>query len=314
VAFERTCALWKRTHGVAYQVHGGMYRGEPPPRFFAPEWTWAPGMLPGKNAHLAGIMGASSTFQQAQQLPPPYDSRLVLPTVSKTPIYQAVDLIDPVSELKSSAAAPPAYSFLPSDTPDAFLAQNPKSTTKGVNSNPPIKGYVFGKGRNGWGYYKLGTEEAYNVLQSRLDRQIETVQANMCPSCFCCGIMCFEDSSTKKLRDLEKAKADLAARRDGKQQYTESESDSVFMGAACGQIIVAAACGSGPAVCGGASCGHNHHGGGCGGGSCGAASCGAPSCGAPSCGGASNCGGASSCGGASNCASAGCGGHHGGHH
>jgi len=169
VAFERTCALWKRTYGVAYQVHGGMYRGDPPQLFFTPEWTWAPAMLPSKNAHLAGIMGASSTFQMTQQ-PSPVMS-------------------DP----------PPVYSFLPSNTPGAFIAQKPKSTTKGINANPPIKGYVFGKGQHGWGYYKIGTEEAYNVLQNRLGKQIETLQANICPSCFCCGILCCEDSNTKKI-------------------------------------------------------------------------------------------------------------------
>jgi len=213
-------------------------------------------------------MGASSTFQMTQQ-PSPVMS-------------------DP----------PPVYSFLPSNTPGAFIAQKPKSTTKGINANPPIKGYVFGKGQHGWGYYKIGTEEAYNVLQNRLGKQIETLQANICPSCFCCGILCCEDSNTKKLRDLEKAKAELEARRDRKLRKTESENetDTGYMGAACGVIVDAAACGSGPAAC----CGQQDgSGGSCGGGSCGAASCGASACGSASCdggGGGGGCGGGG-CGG-----------------
>ena len=39
VSFKNTKQIWLETFGVPYAVPGGMYRGEPPPSYFLPQWV-----------------------------------------------------------------------------------------------------------------------------------------------------------------------------------------------------------------------------------------------------------------------------------
>jgi Glycine-rich domain-containing protein-like len=49
-----------------------------------------------------------------------------------------------------------------------FIPAKPKSKIKGVNSNPPLSGFIFcAKGTGGAGYYSMETRDAYKQLSNR---------------------------------------------------------------------------------------------------------------------------------------------------
>ena len=72
------------------------------------------------------------------------------------------------------------------DGKPGFLPPNPKSTTRGVNSNTLQDSNIFGKGGQGLGYYHQTTRDAYVILHQRILVTEQALQQSIaCDTC--CG-------------------------------------------------------------------------------------------------------------------------------
>uniref|UniRef100_A0A0G4H4U0 Uncharacterized protein n=1 Tax=Chromera velia CCMP2878 TaxID=1169474 RepID=A0A0G4H4U0_9ALVE len=76
-SFGSTEALWREAFGCGYAVEGGMYRGEPPPRFFHPQWVSSPEALKvkillspstGEFADTGGVYGEGQRGSDTEEL------------------------------------------------------------------------------------------------------------------------------------------------------------------------------------------------------------------------------------------------------
>lgn len=182
--FQATRKLWKDVYGVEYKVPGGMYRGEPPKDFFRKDWVDKKGSFKPNVDTGAGLA-----------------------------LSHLIGQIGASSHGKTT--------WLSIDDPIAFKTANPRSTTKGLNANPEMAGYVFGKGDKGIGYYNLNCRETYDVLFDRIENMLkkaknDRVGGACCLALFCCFILipCHLADSKKKIEELEDAKEFTRIKRD----------------------------------------------------------------------------------------------------
>mmetsp|Transcript_32142 Transcript_32142/g.38361 ORF Transcript_32142/g.38361 Transcript_32142/m.38361 type:complete len:179 (+) Transcript_32142:201-737(+) len=104
-----------------------------------------------------------------------------------------------------------------------FIPASPKSVSRN-SANEEKKFYFFGKGDKGWGYYHFHTREAYNVMSTRIDRQIKITKGHkhqvrcvaVCTCCLCClclPCVCFlNNKSDKTIAELMDLKIVVEAR------------------------------------------------------------------------------------------------------
>ena len=100
----------------------------------------------------------------------------------------------------------------------AFVPAEPKSTTKGVNSNPRKPGYIFGRQNGTDGYYHITTKEAYKIMASRIQVEISNTQDSYaCVLCLTCGLggeqLRSEIEDLKEIKAIVNARANAPARK-----------------------------------------------------------------------------------------------------
>jgi hypothetical protein len=202
-------------------------------------------------------------------------------TVTTTPANMSNSLVvvagSPVSGwLNASGTA--------TDGSSAFIAAQPRSTTRGVNANPRRIGYVFGTGALGVGYYHMETKDASELMHKRLlvaqeKKRSEVAILACCQACCFCFASFFEEKK-KKSEDVNDMVAVAKARseaqiplgavgmsannpmykdfygNDGRWQYPQYYAEA----AACGggrqtSGGIYAGCGACVASCGAGACG-----------------------------------------------------------
>ena len=109
VNFQATSKLWMDVYNEEYKVVGGMYRGEPPIEFFKCDWVDR-----NADAYKKNFNGLDT------------------------------ELVHLMMQYGASSHGKTAWMNI--DDHNAFLPANPRSTTRGVNTNPAKPGYIFGKG------------------------------------------------------------------------------------------------------------------------------------------------------------------------
>jgi len=238
-----------------------MYRGEPPVDFFEPDWV-------DKKSR----------------------GNACKPNVSDDLGMALAHLIGQIG-----ASSHGKLTWMSIDDLLAFKEASLKSTAKGVNANPVIAGYIYGKGEKGIGYYNLNCRETYDILIKRIDKMISKEKNSKlglcCYAFFClfCCIPCVLKKPNAKIAELQDAKeyarnmkdatgpeaelelSDALKERLSKYKKNDSRSGRYYYDNA-EYYSYAAACG--------AAGGYYDGGGdGCDGGGCGAAACGGGGCG-----------------------------------
>lgn len=330
-AFRQTKELWKRSYGNDdYSVCGGMYRGEPPLEYFSKDWLLSAHYCNPShhhhqinhhliNHHLIGIHGATSTNPIDDNDDVVWtlmesESRMPATATATVPIARAI----PVTEGPWTPATETAR------TPDGkfgFVPAADKSTSYGVNANPQKNKYVFGKKGAKIGYFHVTTQEAYQILEQRIQIKAMQLEHNLeGVQCCCPGFLCksYKNELEAKISETKEIQSVVAARAKAnghggtlqlddklKKNRTHFSADGGWYfpssyyaaGGGCGYYPAgfdhggsggggddAGACGAG--ACGGGGCGTAAYGGGgCGGGGCGGGGCGGGGCGGGGCGG-----------------------------
>ncbi|KAI2500285.1 glycine-rich protein [Fragilaria crotonensis] len=242
VAYKATAHLWKEEYHSEYEVCGGMYRGEPPKDFFSRDWKSTSDVSTGANLHLVGLMGASST-------PPP--EKWIKPGESA------------------------------SDGQPAFIPVT-VSPLIGWDRFPRKEDYVLGETKYGNGYYHLETQEAHQLLRTRVETHIRQFEYQIAMAQGCCPrqskrLQALEDEMQVFIDARNFLSSRVAAAHPGVGRNIPSpffwEVDGAMLyspvlfycaGGACGGILT---CEIPPRAAG-------HGGGGCGGGGCGGGGCG----------------------------------------
>ena len=123
VNFQATKKLWYEQYGTDYTVRGGMYRGEPPQAFYNNSTTWI-----------------EQYFRNGTLEDTTISTKVLLDGLS---FEHLIGKVGASSVMLLSSDTSPWMSL---DEPNAFIAAQPKSKTKGENANGFMEGYVFGSG------------------------------------------------------------------------------------------------------------------------------------------------------------------------
>ena len=119
-AFRKTKRIWVENFDSAYEVSGGMYRGEPPDAYFSRDWVKCTDNInippSTRFLHLVGKVGASSTG-----VPDTGDIKWLDPTKGETCTIENKQI-------------------------PSFISAREKSAQRGQNNNPKLQDYVFGEG------------------------------------------------------------------------------------------------------------------------------------------------------------------------
>lgn len=318
-AFRATKKLWLEKYGSEYCVEGGMYRGEPPLKYFAKDFFGGRGahsLTPtGPYQDLIGKVGASSTNPGAAKESSQTttienrpdgstvttvwttnpDGSTTVTTNTKTPDGHSSTTVDNSNTqtrwLKMTERTPDGYA--------AFMQAQTKSTVRGYNANPRKEGYVFGRGDWGVGYYHVSTKDGNAILCKRLlvarRKKRSQVDFQECFTCLCFWDKTQKDKLLQKEKDLEELDEMVAVAKARSEAQvplgivgmsTKNRRYKDFYAIDGGWyypplITDAAACGAEKIPGGGGACG----GGACGGGGCGGGACGGGGCGGGGCGG-----------------------------
>ncbi|KAL3936644.1 MAG: hypothetical protein SGBAC_008075, partial [Bacillariaceae sp.] len=278
-AFKDTKSLWNKIYEEEYFVEGGMYRGEPPKEYYYNSWlsriSNEEAQIPlGPFLHMIDVQGASSTNPNGDEL---------------------------TNEQLAEAKWTPLSENAPNGAP-AFIQMAIKSKVKGVNANPFMEDYIFGKTGSQVGYFHITTKESYGILSKRISARIKKKENDVALAA-CCTLGLCSGAKWKKKMDaeidmLKTTKAITKARSTadapfGKigipPQYKNDKQVSNTHYSEAGAWLFPATyyeCGGG---CGGGAIGAGHSGPGGGASACGAAACGAAGCAGGGCGG--GCGG-----------------------
>ena len=147
-SYQSTKQLWLEEYGDDYFVHGGMYRGEPPPAYFDNDSTAY--NVTEANIQVAIEMGASSTS--------PADG---------PKIWAPLD-------------------GFASDGMRAFIPTNTRYRLE-LASKPQREKYILGKAVRRVGYFHLETKEAQSIICKRLRGKIAHLQRDIAMTKCCCG-------------------------------------------------------------------------------------------------------------------------------
>lgn len=151
VAFRASMALWREKYQEELAVEGGMHRGEPPAAYFMSSW--------------------------ANEKPDRYDAN-------------AVELLGHAIQGAMGATSSGKNSALVRQE-SSFIKQIKWTTNSKMNPNPQRDGYVFGRGKQGVGYYSLDPhsefiDDACRILIKRLNKRIQSRQSEMSSIVSCC--------------------------------------------------------------------------------------------------------------------------------
>ena len=162
VSFTGTKSLWMKHYGTDYVVAGGMYRGEPPLEYYTSHWRSYEDSLPSiiTNIALIGKVGASSTGQAA-----------TVPT-------QWAPLYGPASGGSLFGTA--------SDGSPAFI-KSPHQNRYNSKSLKYKTNYVFGAYGSLMGYFHIETREANQILELRVNQQLNRIEEKVAFEKGCCG-------------------------------------------------------------------------------------------------------------------------------
>jgi hypothetical protein len=212
VAFASTVEAWKELYGVEYHVEGAMYRGEPPNQFYNPAFVLESKRMNDHFMHpfhghpfnqFVGVQGASSTNPT---------TNFTFMSDNVTDITHAVEWTDP---FESTVDGIPG-----------FIKRKRKSTKRGVNANPMMSDYVFGRGPCGTGYYHVTTKESYKIMSKRIRARMQQIQ-NDIAMVYCCSCCASSHPSVlkkeKELRELHEYHVFVKARAKTERPVGEIE-------------------------------------------------------------------------------------------
>ena len=117
--FHATKKLWYNVYSAEYKVAGGMYRGEPPKQFFDRKWVFQ------------AVLEQSQSLRQQDILPDGITFAHLIGNVGASSMGRD-------GETKET--------WMRHDDPGAFKVAEVRSTIRGVNANPKLDNWVFGRG------------------------------------------------------------------------------------------------------------------------------------------------------------------------